>query len=322
MKAIVNTKYGSPEVLKLQELAKPIPKKNEILIKVYASSVTRADTMMRQGKPYIGRLFLGLRKPKTLITGTGFSGIIEAVGNKVSLFKEGEAVFGESIFAAGTNAEYVCVAEDGIVATKPDTMKHIEAASVCDGALTSMNFLKNLGEIKPGQKVLIHGASGSLGTAAVQLAKYFGAEVTAVCSSPNFALVKSLGADHTIDYTQEDFTKNKLQYDIIYDTVSKISYPNCCYSLTPNGVYMSPVLSISLLFQMMLTSMFSKRKAKFSATGILPVKELSQMLTELCVIIELEKLKTVIDTTYTLEQIVEAHAYVEQGHKKGNIVLT
>jgi NADPH:quinone reductase-like Zn-dependent oxidoreductase len=321
MKAIICTKYGGPDVLQLQEIEKPTPKENEILIKIHASSVTTADTMMRTGKPYFGRLFMGLSKPKTEVTGTGFSGIIETVGENVTLFEKGEAVFGESIFGAGTNTEYVCVAEDGIVISKPSNILHEEAASICDGALTSMNFLKNLGHIKKGQKILINGASGSLGSAAIQLAKYFEAEVTAVCSVTNFDLVKSLGAAYTIDYTKEDFTKNNQQYDIIYDTVGKISYIKCCYSLAPSGIFMSPVLSISLLFQMMITSLFSKRKAKFSATGILPVKELNGMLIELKEIIISNKLNSVIDKTYSLKQAEEAHTYVGEGHKKGNVVI-
>ena len=322
MKAIICTKYGGADVLQLQEVEKPIPKENELLIKIHASSVTRADTMMRTGKPYFGRLFMGLTKPKTQISGTGFSGEIEAIGKGVTVFKVGEAVFGESIFGSGTNAEYLCIAEDGIVITKPNNLKHEEAASICDGALTSLNFLENLANIKKGQKILINGASGSLGTAAIQLAKHIGADVTAVCSESNFKLVKSLGADYVIDYTQEDFTKNQQQYDIIYDTAGKVSYTKCCYSLTTSGVFISPVLSFSLLLQMIITSIFSKRKAKFSATGILPIKELTAMLIELKEIINLDKLHAVIDKTYSLNQITAAHHYVESGHKKGNVVIT
>jgi len=321
MKAVVCTKYGCPDVLELQEVEKPTPKENEILVRIHVSSVTRADTMMRSGKPYFGRLFMGLTKPKTQISGTGFSGVVEAVGREVTLFEVGEAVFGESIFGSGTNAKYVCVSEKGIVVSKPCNLKHEEAASICDGALTSMNFLKNLAHIKKDQKILINGASGSLGTAAIQLAKYFGAEVTAVCSASNFPLVKSLGADHLINYTKEDFTKNQLQYDIIYDTVGKVSYAKCCYSLTRSGIFMSPVLSFSLLFQMMVTLVFSKRKAKFSATGILPIKELATMLINLKEIIELGRLNTVVDKIYSLHQVVDAHDYIDKGHKKGNVII-
>ncbi len=322
MKAIICTKYGAPDVLQLQEVEKPIPKENEILIKVHASSVTTADTMIRIGKPYFGRLFMGLSKPKTKITGTGFSGEVQAVGENVTLFEKGDTVFGESLFGDGTNAEFICVAEDGILVSKPNNLKDEEAAPMCDGALTSMNFIKNLANLKKGQKILINGASGSLGTAAIQLAKHFEAEVTAVCSLANFELVKSLGADFAIDYTQEDFTKNEQQYDVIYDTVGKTSLTKCCNSLTSSGIFMSPVLSIPLLFQMLISSLFGKKKAKFSATGILPVKKLNEMLIELKEIIILGRLNSVIDKTYSLNQVVEAHSYISQGHKKGNVVIS
>ncbi len=323
MKAIVSTGYGSPSVLQLQEVTKPAPKEHEVLIRIYAASVTAADGMMRRGKPYFGRLFTGLTKPKHAVPGTGFAGVIEAVGKDVTLFKEGDTVFGETALGFGTHAENVCVPENGLIATKPDKITHQEAATICDGALTSMNFLKELAKIQPGQKVLINGASGSLGTAAVQLARYFGAEVTGVCSTPNVALVKSLGANTVIDYTKEDFTKSGQTYDVIYDTVGKSSFSRCKGSLTEKGVYVSPVLGLRLLFQMMWTSLTSRgKKAKFSATGLRPVSELGALLHELIEIIEAGKLKLVIDRQYPLAQIAEAHAYVDRGHKRGNVVVT
>ncbi|MCR9290327.1 MAG: NAD(P)-dependent alcohol dehydrogenase [Bacteroidetes bacterium] len=322
MRAIVTTKYGSPEVFQLTEFEKPTPQDNEVLVKVKAASVTAADTMMRKGSPYFGRLFIGLKKPKNPIPGTGFAGEIEALGKNVSLFQKGDPVFGEVLFSLGTNAEYVCVPEDALIMKKPNNITFEEAATICDGALTSMNFLKNLVNIQRGQKVLINGASGSLGTAAIQLAKYFGAEVTGVCSTANLEMVKSLGANKVIDYTKEDFTKSDETYDIIYDTVGKSSFAKSKSALASNGVYLSPVLSLSLFFQMIVTSIFGNKKAKFDATGVRPIPELRKMLQDIKEIIKEGNLKTVIDRVYPLEKIKEAHQYIDMGHKKGNVVVT
>ena len=322
MKAIIITKYGSPDVLQMQEVEKPSPKDNEVLIKVRAASVTKADTMMRTGKPYFGRLFMGVTKPKNRISGTGFAGVIESLGSKVEMLKKGDEVFGENITSFGTNAEYVCVPEDGVIEMIPGDMTFQEAAPICDGALTSMNFLKNLAEIQPGQKVLINGASGSLGTSAVQLAKYFGTEVTGVCSSKNLELVKSLGADKVIDYTQQNFTSLDQKYDIIYDTVGLSSFSDCKDVLTKNGIYISPVLGLPLLADMIYTSLFGKKKARFSATGILPVPKLKILLQKVIELIEVGQLESIIDKSYSLDQAAEAHRYVEKGHKTGNVVIT
>ena len=286
MKAVVCTKYGSPDVLKLVHVEKPAPENSEILIKVYAASVTAADTMMRRGTPFYGRLFIGLLKPKNPITGTGFAGVVEHVGKDVQQFKAGDSVFGETGLGFGSNAEYVCIPEESVLAILPNNMTYEEAATLCDGALTSINFLKNIGRVQHGQRVLINGAAGSLGSAAVQLANCFGAHVTGVCSTSNIALVKSLGADQVIDYTQEDFTKNSESYDIIYDSVGKSAFSHCKGALTENGVYLSPVLGLSLLLQMLWTSMFESKKARFSATGLLPVPELKLLLNEIIKLIK------------------------------------
>lgn len=321
MKAIITTAYGSPDVFKLDQVAKPTPKPNEVLVKIRTASVTKADTMMRTGKPYIGRLMLGLTKPKNPIWGTGFAGVIEAVGSEVSQFLVGDHVFGENIDTMGAYAEYITVSEDGIIAHLPKKLSFEEAAGMCDGGITSLNFLLNLGNIKAGQKVLINGASGALGTAAVQIAKHFGAEVTGVCSTKNIQLVKELGADHVIDYTEQDFTENENSYDLIYDTVGVRSFGDCCKALKEHGVYASPVLGVPLLGQMMLSSFIGTKRAKFSATGTLPVKETKRLLAILVEIIEAGNLKGILDRTYPLEQLAEAHKYVENGHKKGNVVL-
>lgn len=322
MKAIKSTKYGSPEVLQLQDFDIPVPKENEVLVKVYAASITAADSMIRRAEPFYGRLFLGLSKPKQAIPGTGFAGKVEAVGAKVSEFKLGDRVFGETGMSFGAQAEYVCISEEGVVAEIPPNMTYDEAAPVSDGALTSLNFLKNLGEIAPGQKVLINGASGSLGTAAIQLAKYFGAQVTGICSTRNIDLVKSLGAHQVIDYTENNFLHMGETYDIIYDTIGSLSFSQCKDSLTDHGRYISPVLKLPLLIQMIGTSISGTKKAKFSATGILPVPELRKLLKELISIIKTGHLETIIDRCYLMEEMADAHRYIDTGRKKGNVIMT
>ncbi|MBR9776621.1 MAG: NAD(P)-dependent alcohol dehydrogenase [Cytophagales bacterium] len=321
MKAVITTGYGSPEVFKLDQVAKPDPKANEVLVRIHASSVTKADSMMRTGKPYIGRLFLGLSKPKHPIWGSGFAGVIEAVGSAVKNFKKGDNVFGENINSFGTYAQFIAIAEDCVIAKLPKSLSFEEAAGICDGGITSLNFLQNIGNIHSGQKVLINGGSGSLGTAAIQIAKYYRAHVTAVCSTANMELVRSLGADEVIDYTKTDFTHNKNYYDLIYDTVGTRSFEECKPSLKENGCYASPVLGMPLIGQMMVTSLFGNKKAKFSATGSLPKKEIMRLLNILIDIIKAGHFIAPVDRTYKLEQVVEAHTYVDKGRKKGNVVL-
>ncbi len=321
MKAIVATGYGNFEVLKLKELDRPQVKEDELLISIKASSATRADTMMLTGKPYLGRLILGINKPKNPIPGTGFSGIIVATGSKVTKFDIGQEVFGESTTGFSTNCEYITVSEDGVLFAKPSTLPHRDAAVFCDGHLTSYYFLNEVIRIKPGQRLLINGASGSLGTSAVQLAKNMGAHVTAVCSSANFGLVKSLGADEVVDYTQEDFTNTNKQYDAIYDTVGKSSFKKAKRVLGKEGIYASPVLKLSLLIKMIQTSLIGKQKAMFAAVGLRPEEELKAILNTLISIYKNGQLKTVIDRQYPLEKVAEAHKYIALGHKKGNIAI-
>jgi NADPH:quinone reductase-like Zn-dependent oxidoreductase len=321
MKTIITTQYGSPKVLKLTEADKPTPKANEILIQIKASSVTAADSMMRKGEPYYGRLFIGLTKPKNPVPGTGFSGIVVSAGKEVSAFSIGDAVFGEIVLGPGTNCEYVCVPEDGVVLKKPENISYAQAAPVCDGALTSMNFLKSIANMKQGEKILINGASGSLGSAAVQLAKILGAEVTGVCSTSNIDLVKGFGADHVIDYTKSNFATQGELYDIIYDTIGTLSFSASKKALTSEGQFISPVLGVPLLYQMIKTGISGRKKAKFSATGLKPIPELKILFLELKGFLEKGLLTTWIDKTYALEEIALAHQYVDSGRKKGNIVL-
>jgi NADPH:quinone reductase-like Zn-dependent oxidoreductase len=321
MKAIVAQGYGSPDILKLENVDKPEPKSNEVLIKVHASSVTKADTMIRTGKPYFGRLITGLFKPKHPIPGTGFSGEVVQIGSDVNKFQVGEEVFGETTIGFSANAEYLVIQEDGVILHKPENLSHADATSFTDGHLTSYIFLTELANIRKGQKVLINGASGSLGTAAVQIAKYFGAEVTGVSSTTNVGLVRSLGADHIIDYTKFDFTKSNERYDIIFDTIGKSSFSKAKKVLTNNGIYISPVLDLGLLIQMMITSKIGTKKAKFTAAGLKSESELRSNLEKVVEIYKAGKLKTVIDRQYPLEKVADAHEYIDKGHKKGNITI-
>jgi len=321
MKAIEYKHYGTPEVFQLTAVSKPIPKPNEVLIRVYATTATAADSMMRVGKPLIGRLYLGLMKPKRTILGFEFAGEIEAIGIAVRRFKIGDRVFGGTT-TLGCYAEYTCVAENDVITTIPDNCSYEEAAPVSGSAITVLNFLTRKTTINQHQKVLIIGASGALGTYAVQFAKYMGAEVTGVCSTNNIELVKSIGADHVIDYTQEDFTKNREQYAVIFDTVNKHTYKYYKKSLAPTGIYLPSVLQFKDLGNVLFTSLFGAKKIKSSSTGLLPAKKRFAYFLEIKALMESRQLKTILDTPYRLEEMAEAHAYIEKGHKKGNVVIT
>ncbi len=321
MKTIVYTKYGPPDVLQLAEVDKPTPKDNEVLVKIHATTVTATECTFRKGKPYMARLFMGLFKPKITTLGEELAGEIEAVGKDVKIFQKGDQVFGTAGPKFGANAEYLCVPENGVLAIKPNNITYEEAASGVDGFLTAMPFLRDTGKIKSGQKVLIYGASGSIGTAAVQIASYFGAEVTAVCSTSNIEMVQSLGAHKAIDYTKEDFTKSGHAYDIIFDTVGKTSFSKCKSSLSQKGIFLEAGIGMEIMPHVLWTSMVGSKKAKIAATGLRPPKERSKDLMFLKELMEAGNIKPVIDRSYPLEQIADAHEYVEKGHKKGNVVI-
>lgn len=322
MKAIVYTKYGPPEVLQIKEVDKPVPKDNEVLIRIYSTTVTATECTFRKGEPFIARLFTGLRKPKITTLGEELAGEIEAVGKAVKLFKKGDQVFGTAGPGFGANAEYLCVPENGVLALKPSNINYDEAASSVDGFLTSMPFLRDTGKIQSGQKVLIYGASGSVGSAAVQVAKYFGAEVTGVCSTANLEMVKSIGASNVFDYTKEDFAKSGQTYDIIFDTVGKISFSYCKNALTQKGIFLEAGIGMGIFPHVIRTTIMGSKKARIAATGLRSPKERTKDLILLKELMEKGKIKPVIDRSYPLEEIVEAHRYVDKGHKKGNVVIT
>ena len=316
MKAAVVTKYGPPEVLQLKEVKKPTPKGNEVLIRVYAATVTLYDCWGRActGPPGFGlliKLSSGLRKPKKPILGTELAGEIEAVGKDVNLFRKGDQVFAFTGMNLGGNAEYVCMPEDGALAIKPTNMTYEEAAAIPYGGLTALYFLRK-GNIQSGQKVLIFGASGGVGTFAVQLAKYFGAEVTGVCSTPKIELVRSLGADKVVDYTKEDFTKSGETYDIIFDTIGKSPFSASKRSLKKEGFYVFATFGLGRALRVL--------SSKNAISGL--VEEKAEDLIFLKELIEAGKIKAVIDRRYPLERTAEAHRYVESGQKKGQVVLT
>ena len=317
MKAIVYTKYGPPDVLQLKEVEKPVPNEHEVLIKIYATSVTSGDCRLRKPDPFAIRFFNGLIRPKKItILGNELAGEIEDVGKNVKLFRKGDQVFGQAGMSLGTNAEYICLKEDAALVLKTAGISYEEAATIPFGGNTALHFLRK-GNIRSGQKILIYGASGSLGTAAVQLAKNFGTEVTGICSTINVELVKSLGADKVIDYSKEDFTKNGQTYDIIFDTTGKSPFSGCIKSLKPKGIYLRAVhMSLSAIISGLWTSITCSKKV-IGGVAI----ESKENLSYLKVLVEAGKLKPVIDRLYPLEQIAEAHRYVETGHKRGNVAI-
>ncbi len=329
MKAIVYEKYGPPEVLALKEVEKPAPKNNEILVRNYASPVSFGDLVARNIRylpaekfymlpilKLVTRLTLGCMKPKKGILGSEFCGLVEGKGSEVTRFNVGDQVFGYTGLNFGAYAEYLCVPETGTVALKPSSMTFEEAAAVPYGAIIARNLLGKV-QILPGQKVLVNGASGGIGSAMVQLARNFGAEVTGVCGTPRLEYVKALGADHVIDYSAEDFTRSGKTYDLIIDILGKSSFSRCKKALTPNGVYLLTSFKMKPVLQMMWTSLFESQKvicafSSESADDLNFVKSLA----------ETGKYKSIVDKVFPMEQAAEAHRYTESGTKQGNVIIT
>lgn len=316
MKAIELTKYGAPANLQMKEVEKPSPKDSEILIKIHATSVSSGDARMRRADPFIIRLIFGFKRPRKPVLGVVVAGEVESIGKEVSKFKAGDLVFGSSGMNFGAHAEYVSVPEDAVLAMKPGNMTFEEAAAIPFGATASLHFLR-IASIQQGQKVLVNGASGALGTMALQLARNFGAELTAVCSTAHVELMKSLGADHVVDYTKEDFTANEEKYDVIFDTIGKMPLKKALKSLNTNGQLLLASAGIGTMLGGTIRSIFSKKKI---VSGV--IKETVEDMNFFKQEIEKGRLNAVIDKTYTLEQIAEAHAYVDKGHKKGNVIIS
>jgi len=322
MKAIVYRRYGSPKTLSLTEIRKPTPAPGEVLIKIHATTVTPVDVAFRSGKPFFARLYTGLFRPKNHVLGTELAGVVEAVGAQVSHFDVGDAVFAAPADGFGAHAEYICLPADGAVMAKPQNLTLEQAATICNGALTALPFLRDTGQIKAGQRLLVIGASGSIGTVAVQLAKHFGAHVTGICSGPNIDLVRGLGADQMIDYTRSDFSQNGETYDIIFDTVGKSSYPHAKASLRARGVYLSANISLKPLWHVAISALFARKKARVAATGLRPAPDQKSDMLFLKRLIEAGKLTMIVDRSYPLDQIAAAHDYVAKGHKTGNVVIS
>ena len=329
MKAVILTDYGSPDVLQLQEVQRPVPQANEILVKVHATPVNFGDTLVRNFKTISPRefsmptplwlptrFFFGFNKPKIKILGSEFAGVVEEIGAEVTEFKVGDAVFGYRGQSMGANAEYLTIARDALIAHKPENMSFAEVATVPYGGLTAMTLLRKV-DIRRGHKVLINGASGAIGSYALQFAKQYGAEVTGVCGTARVEMVKALGADHVIDYTQEDFTQNGQQYDLIFDVIRKTSFDACKNSLTETGRYLLVSFKTKQLLQMLWTSRSNGKKVICALSSETPAD-----LRSLKELIEAGSIKTVIDRCFPLEQTVEAHRYIESGQKRGHVVIT
>ena len=322
MKAFITTSYGSPDLLHLEEVEKPTPKENEVLIKIHATTVNRTDTATLRGIPFFAKIVTGLFKPKKPILGSEFAGEVEAVGKDVTSFKVGERVYGLNEDSFGSHAQFMCIEEDKAILTIPESISYEEAAASTEGSFYGYNFINKV-KLQSGQRVLVNGATGAIGSSTVQLLQAFDVHVTAVCAAKNVELVKSLGADKVIDYTQEDFTKLDEKYNYVFDTVGKSSYFKCKHLLHPEGVYISSDLGFMSqnMFLPMITPYMTSMLGNTKTMTPFPIdcKEIMIIVKKL---IEEGKFKTVIDRTYIFEEMVEAYKYVERGEKVGNVVIT
>ncbi len=316
MRAVVHDKYGPPDVLRLEDVQRPVPKDDEVLVRIHATTVNRTDTALRAAEPFASRFITGLRRPKRRILGSELSGEVEAVGAAVTEFEVGNQVFGVNPWRFGTHAEFVCMRESAPLAPKPAGTTFEEAAAVCDGAILALGCLRPA-DLRKGKRILVYGASGSIGTAAVQLARYFDADITAVCNTENVETVRSLGADKVIDHTREDFTRNGQTYDVIFDAVGKHSFRRCKGSLNHGGFYLATDLWQNLVLAVWTSRIGDKRVVfpippRYTKKDVLFLKQL----------MEAGKYRAVIDRYYPLEQVADATRYVESEQKTGNVVLT
>jgi NADPH:quinone reductase-like Zn-dependent oxidoreductase len=320
MKAAVYGRYGSPDTVTVDDLPKPVPRDDQVLVRIHAATVGIVDSLARRGAPAYARIHFGLRRPKFTILGSDFAGQIEATGPAVTRFAVGDQVFGTTAPQFGAHAQYVCLPEQAAMAPKPANLTYTEAAALVDG--TALCFLRDKANLQRGQAILINGASGAVGAAAVQLAKHFGATVTGVCSGAGTELARTLGADTVIDYTAEDFTRRAETYDVIFDVAGKSSFLRCRAALTRGGVYLTTAPSLAILLQMPWTSRFGARRAVVAFTGLRAASEKRKDLLYIKELAEASTLAPVIDARYPLRRIADAYSRVDAGHKKGNVVVT
>jgi NADPH:quinone reductase-like Zn-dependent oxidoreductase len=321
MKAAVYHAFGAPEVVTIEERSQPSPEKNELLVRIHTAVVSATDAIFRQGKPYIARLGCGLTRPNYAVLGDMLCGEVVETGDEVTRYKVGDRVYGSAGPAFGTHAEFICLPQDGGLARVPEGLTDSEAASLADGGLTALPFLRETANIAAGQRVLINGASGSIGSVAVQVARHVGAEVTGVCSTANQDLVRELGADHVMDYTVEDFAARRDAYDIIFDTVGKRSFAACRGALAPGGIYLSPVLTPGIVFNMLRTSLLGNKRAAITFAGMRDGEKKAADLAYLNELVAQGAIRGVVDSTYPLEDVQAAHHRVDTGHKTGNVIV-
>ena len=320
MKAAVHRRYGPPGVVTVDEVPKPVPRDDEVLVRVHAATVGIVDSLARRGSPFYARVHFGLRRPRFPVLGSDFAGQVEAAGPAVTRFAAGDEVFGTTAPRFGAHAEYVCLPERAALAPKPAGLSYPEAATLADG--TALCFLRDKANLRRGQSIAINGASGAVGATALQLARHFGATVTGICSGANTDLVRNLGADTVIDYTEADFTRTGRAYDVIFDVAGRSSFSHCRTALGPAGIYLTTAPSVAILLRMPWTARTGGRKAMVAFTGLRAPVEKREDLLQITELVQASALVPVIDECYPLPRIADAYSRVDAGHKRGNVVVT